>query len=331
MGQLNAQWKVRFSTGLGPFGPSGDRYCLGGYRDSVDIPARLRQAAKVKGLDGVELHYPMMFGDIAVGKMKTLLGEYGLECSLVSATVWHSMKWRRGSLTNPDARVRAEAVKTIQETMDVAEELGAYKINLWLGQDGFDYPFQTDYRALWSHLVDGLKQCAEHNPRVGICLEAKPKEPRTHLIVATVGKILYLANKVGLPSVGANLDVGHALMAYENPSETAYLLKTEGRLFHLHFNDNYGDWDWDMIPGSCRPWELLEVLFWLRELEYEGWYSLDFSAPREDPVKATEISIQNIKDGIALIDRLDREAFLAVSQEADYPRIGELLRAAIFC
>ena len=33
----------------------------------------------------------------------------------------------------------------------------ANKINLWLGQDGFDYPFQIDYRAANDWLIHGLR------------------------------------------------------------------------------------------------------------------------------------------------------------------------------
>ncbi len=41
-----------------------------------------------------------------------------------------------------------------------------------------------------------------------------------------------------------------------------YTLADAGKLFCTHFNDNGGDWDWDMIPGSVHVWVLLEALYY---------------------------------------------------------------------
>jgi len=46
-------------------------------------------------------------------------------------------------------------------------------------------------------------------------------------------------------------------MAFENPAEAVYLLASSGKLYHTHFNDNYRDWDHDMIVGSVHLWELV--------------------------------------------------------------------------
>ena len=50
----------------------------------------------------------------------------------------------------------------------------------------------------------------------------------------------------------------------------------------MHFNGNYGEWD--MIPGTVRFWEHIELIFWLRELGYDKWYSIDITMPRGDAI-----------------------------------------------
>jgi len=287
--------EVKYSTGLGAFGPRGDRFCSVGYAEAKSLRERIEMAAKVEKLSGMELHYPMMFKDTEVKAVKSWLEEFGLECSLVSATVWNESKWKYGSLTNTNPKIRQEAIKTIEQAMDISQELGANRINLWLGQDGFDYPLQANYKDMWQWLMEGLDECAEYDSNVQICLEYKLKEPRTHLIISDVGKALWITQKLNKDNIGVNLDIGHALLSYENPSESAVLLHNEGKLFYIHLNDNYGDWDWDMIPGTVHFWELLELMYWLERLNYNGWLALDIFPARENPIEACRISIENVE------------------------------------
>ncbi|HID96567.1 MAG TPA: hypothetical protein EYP53_11015 [Candidatus Latescibacteria bacterium] len=319
----------RYSVGLGPFGPCGDRFCPRGYRESLDLMGRVELARRVEGLDGLELH-THMFESIDVEGWRQILLEDGWGCSIVSVNVWGEAKWGRGSLTSPDKGLRREAIEVIKRGMDQSKALGANKVNLWLGQDGHDYPFQTDYREMWSRLIDGIGECAAHDPEVRICLEYKLKEPRVHMAVGTVGKVLYLINKVGLPNVGCNLDVGHAIGCNENPAESAILLHNEKRLFHIHFNDNPGDWDWDMTTGSSHFWELLELCFWLDMIGWDDYYSFDIFPAREDPVGAVEANIQNVEGAFRLIEKLDRQEVLEILHQRDHLKMNALLREIVY-
>jgi xylose isomerase len=81
-------------------------------------------------------------------------------------------------------------------------------------------------------------------------------------------------------------------MASENVAESAVLLQHYGnKLFHMHFNDNYRTWDDDMIVGSLHMVEYFELLFWLKETHYEGWYSMDQYPYREDGAAAVGESV----------------------------------------
>ena len=295
----------KISTHLGYFGTGADRYNAGGYRAPTDALQRIALAADTEGLDGVELHYPMMFKQTSVEEMKDALRAFDLSCSIVSVSVWDEACWGMGALTHPDAGVRRRAVEVIRRGMAVARELEAGRINLWLGQDGFDYPFQVDYGLANRWLIEALEELATAEPGVRICLEYKPKEPRTHLTVSSAAKVLWLTEKIGLPNIGCLLDVGHAFLAYESPAESAVLLHSEQRLFHIHFNDNYGEWDWDMMPATVRFWENIELMFWLQQIGYRDWLSIDLNMPRGDPSTACRQSVRTLRWLWKLAARLD--------------------------
>jgi len=281
-----------------------DRFAHQGYRAALTTRERILAAGAIPGLAGVELHYPDMFADDSVDGVEAALREAGLRCAIVSPAISRA-EFRAGALTHPDRRVRAAAVARVKEAMDVAQQLGANRINLWPGRDGHDYSFQTDYRAFWDLFCESLAECADHNPHVRICLEYKAKEPRVHVAMSGVGALLYVVGQVDRPNLGGLLDVGHAFLAGETPAESAVLLQRERRLFHVHFNDTPGDWDWDLVVGSSHTLEFVELLYWLREGGYDGWYSLDLYPAAEDPARTIQLSIEAIEQLASLIDRLD--------------------------
>jgi xylose isomerase len=243
--------------------------------------------------------------------IKSLLDDVGMACANVSMNVWGDGKWGLGSLSNPDAAVRRDAADVIIQGMKTAKVLGCSLVSLWPGQDGFDYPFEANYADRVDWFVEGVQHCADAVRDVRICVEYKPKEPRTHSLVDNAARTMWLLGKVARPNVGVLLDVGHSLYACENVAQSAVLLQREGWLDLLHFNDNYGDWDWDMIPGTLRFWEMLELVFWLREVDYQGWYSIDIISPRGDPIQAVQQSVTNIRRMVHLMEKLDREGILA--------------------
>ena len=129
-------------------------------------------------------------------------------------------------------------------------------MDVWPGQDGFDYPFQADYIEVDKWIKDALGPVAAHQPRVRILVEYKPKEPRTHCFVSTVGRLLLTLKD--LPNVGGLIDWGHALQGGENIAESVALMHSYGKLDYIHLNDNYRSWDDDMMVGSVHLVEYLE-------------------------------------------------------------------------
>jgi len=264
----------KFGACLPTFGNCADRYCLSGYGGGGSTMAEMLDlAATVDGLDGVELVGNWHVNDGNIREVATMLADRGLGLCMLVPDLWTQAKWGRGSLAAPDAPTRQAAVDEVKKVMDWAAELRCPYVDVWPGQDGFDYAFQADYLEAWKQLRDGVAACAAHNPTVRVLVEYKPREPRTHCFVDHAGTVLLLLQ--GIRNVGVLLDVGHAMQGGENVAAAAALLSAHGRLDYLHLNDNHGDWDEDMMVGPVHLVAYLELAYWLRRLGYTGWLTLD--------------------------------------------------------
>ena len=94
-------------------------------------------------------------------------------------------------------------------------------------------------------------------------------------------KALYLAEKCG-ENVGVTIDFGHALTGKEKPGESAALLGKYGKMFNVHINDAYGDWDDDLAAGTVHIPETLEFMYFLEETGYDGYVGFDIFPFRMD-------------------------------------------------
>ncbi len=284
--------KNKYSVILGNLGNTCDRFLPTGYKTKIPKKEMVRQAAAIPGIRGLELVGTWDVCRENVREVKGLLDDHGLSCVSVIPDLFSQQRWGRGSFSAKSASIRRQAVDETMLVGELAGELGCDLINLWLGQDGYDYPLQSDYLRERQWLVEGLVKAASSLPELRFALEYKPKEPRTHSFQARMADTLLMAQETGLPNVGVCIDVGHSFVAGENVAEAAALLQHYGKkLFHMHFNDNYRAWDDDMIVGSVHFVEYLELLFWLREVKYDGWYSMDQYPYREDGAAAVRESV----------------------------------------
>lgn len=304
----------RFSVGLWVLGQCGDRFCLSGYGPKVPLEEQIRIAGRLDGVQGVECH-GSDFDDFDLQRYADLVAEQGLVTSNVNTNVWGYPKYALGAFTHGDPRIRRQAIDEGKRSCEIARAIGCPSVALWLGADGFDYPWQTDYPRHLDLLIAGIREVAEEAaPDLRVGIEYKLKEPRTHMTTANAGTCLALINEVGMDNVGGTVDFGHALMAQENPAMSVCLLQRQGKLFNVHFNDAWGYWDDDMVVASINPNLTLEFLYWCRKTGYEGWYGLDMFPYREDGGAAAQMAIDNLRELWAKLDRID-EAALAAAQE----------------
>jgi xylose isomerase len=305
----------KFSAGLWVFAQSEEKY--GGYVGSWTVPEQIKAAATVPGLKGLELIAPLHVSAENVKEIKACMEDAGLTTVAVNPYLWTEPQWRRGALSSPDAAVRAQAVERAKMSIDVGRELGCDKMDLWPGEDGWDYLFQVNYGLMWDWTAECLRQIAEYDPTYRIGIEYKMGEPRMSQYIATAAKAAIFGIELGLPNVGAYLDYGHALIARENPADTVALLSRVHRLIGVHVNDNYGLMDDDMMVGAVHLWTTLEFLMALEDYGYTDWISLDIVPRRESPVKASTQSIQAMEHIYQMIARLDRVALAKAQAEMD--------------
>ncbi len=322
--------ELRFSANINTFNACADRYVLSGYGQRLTTEELIAAATKVEGLTGLEVVGFWHVNDDNVHQVNRRIRDAGFQVTCVTPDIWASAQWGRGSFTSNDPKVRRAAIQEVKKSMEWARQMDCKVVDLWFGQDGYDYPLQADYMAAWDRLIEGTIECAEHLPDVNLVIEYKPKEPRTHCFISTVGKTLLLLEKVNKPNVGAMIDVGHALMAYEVAAESAALLQYFGnKLFYMHFNDNWRLWDDDMTVGMVHTVEMLELLYWLDRIGYDGWYALDIFPYREDGVRAATECIRWIQGLHALLDKIGRERLGEVIANGDAMAASALVREAL--
>ena len=317
-----------FGACLPTFASCADRYCLSGYGGGgSNMQEMLDLATTVEGLDGLELVGNWHVNDENIHDVAKMFEDRNLKISMLTPDLWTQAKWGRGSLAAPDAKTRQAAIDEVKKVLDWAAELGCPYIDVWPGQDGFDYSFQADYIKTWQWLQDGLTQCASHIGKVKLLVEYKPREPRTHCFVSHVGKTLLLLND--LDNVGVLLDVGHSLQGAENIAEAAALLSQFDKLDYIHLNDNYRTWDDDMMVGSVHLVEYLEFVYWLKRLDYKGWLTLDIFPYREDGVQAATQCKKWMETFFNAVDRIGMNRFAKAIENADACSSSALVREAL--
>ena len=296
------EWKFAVNSGF--FGRRRDRFTE--YQPDRTLEEKFKLISQIDGIEGIELKYPADLKDI--GLAKQLVEENGLLCSAVNVDIKDATYFRYGALSAQSDDARNRAASLLREGMDMAAELGAELVTTCPLADGYDYPFQVDYLSAWDRFIETVKSTVSHRNDVKLALEFQPHEPHAKIMLSNVGKVLHLCSELGLPNLGANLDIGHSLAAGESPAESAALLASKGRLFYIHTNDNTGEGgDWDMISGSVHFWHWLELLYTLDRVGYDGWLGGDIASKHMGPGEAYDTNTRMVQRMVRLLDRMDPE------------------------
>jgi xylose isomerase len=312
---------------VGLMGRQADRFHQ--YQPARPFEESLELSAKVIGAEGVEVVYPQDFGDDVAGRVK-LIKSSGLAVSAVNLNVKGEEKYGAGSFTSPNPKVRSAAVEAMKTALDLAADFGANMITCCPLIDGHNYNFQVDYLQQWKWLEEGLSKAAAHRSDVRISLEYKLNESRNYCILPDVGRTLLLCERVGLDHIGVTMDVGHALIAKETPAESAALAAQIDRLFYVHFNDNAREWDWDMLPGSVNLWDLLELIYYLDRINYDGWVAYDVNTRDGDPVETMNANIEIVNTAVKLVDKIGRDTIASfIAEGVPAKAFAHLVRSLI--
>jgi sugar phosphate isomerase/epimerase len=327
--------KIKYSAIIGSLGQTCDRFMKCGYKDpavdKVEFPEVIKNLEKMKVLQGADL-YQAPTGPLSdPDTVNEILTKSGLEASSVLPLVFGERRWQRGSISAADAETRKQAMKLIKQNIDFnAKLVGSPSVDLWLGQDGFDYPLQTDYTNQWGYLIENVRELADYNPEIKLTLEGKIREPRNRSLVDTTMTALMMCMEIDRPNVGVAIDTGHVFQSQQNVAQNIEIAARYGRLFMMHANDNYNLWDDDMVVGSLRFTEYIEMFYSLRKVGYEGFISVDIFPYREDQYEATKQSVLNMQKFDAVIDRIGFRRMGELIEEGDPCRMNQILREALF-
>jgi xylose isomerase len=298
---------IKFSTGIWVFGTGVERFAPIGYKPAKPIVELIDEAAKVEDLDGLEFHYPTEVNEDNVKIVKDSLSRYNIKAVAIAPVLSQEAQWARGALSALNENTRRRAVERCKKAIDIARELGAEILIIWPGREGFDFPFTTDYRKLWNNYVSSIKEIAEYGSDIKIALEYKIEDPSSYLLHGSAARALTTILELkmqGIKNVGINVEFAHAKLAKEYVPETIVLISRYNALYHLHLNDIFTEVDLDLFPASVHLLEFMELLYWLREVNYNGWYGLDLFPRYLDAAEMIRQSIANIKALIKILEKV---------------------------
>ncbi|MEM9010959.1 MAG: TIM barrel protein [Pseudomonadota bacterium] len=305
--------EAKFATRLNSFRAGG--------RSAIEA---VEMVAAVPGIGAVELNYPQHFTDAG---LLVRARELGLEVTALNLR-WDDPKFAHGAFTHPEPSVRQAAIALAVEAADLAAREGIGHVILWMGPDGFDYPFQANYAALWDAEIAGFRAVAEAQPGVRVSVEPKPSDPRRISLIRGASDGLLAAMEVSRPNFGVTLDLCHILMAGEHPAAAAAILLRAGRLFGLHLNDGFGQADDGMMAGSVQPGLLLELLAVVRAAGWAGTIYFDTfpEATHLDPAAECAANVETVRRMLALLERLPPSRLAEVQGRQDGLAAASLMR-----
>jgi len=308
------------------FGKLRDRFCE--YGHDLTVVEKLENIARVPGVTGVEIVYPHELADLA--EVKAALDRLNLTVAAVNINVKSDPQFVKGSITSPDPAVREMALDYLKKGKDAAAELGAERVTCCPLSDGYDYPFHIHYAAAWQSMVELVRQAASYRPEITLHLEYKPFETRVHNLLSSAAKTILLCEAAGRDGLGVTIDLGHSTFGGEPPADSLMQVVAANLPFYIHTNDNNGKLDWDLIAGACNVWEFAEFLFYLKELDYEGWITADVAPFRQDPFEIFALNVRFTQQVWNWLDRIDRTQIRTHLKNHNFLEIRKMMEPHIF-
>jgi len=300
------EFEIKFAAGHWAAGDFLDRFATKGYFPDLksDIISQMERVAAA-GIEGIEFHDVLFLtekGEIdydKINQVKEALERLKLTPTTMNINLFTDPKWKMGGLTNPNKKVREEALRQTLTAVEVAKEVGCETVSLWPGSDGWDYNFEVNYGKQYEWFIEGCIEINKEAIRKGLKfgIEAKLKEPREgNMIVPTTHLAALIAKtvneKCGGSNMGVTIDYGHEQMYAVEPAATVYALYKLGipiRNFHLNTAKLHSN-DEDRVFGTGDVWRFVDFCYAAIDIKYDGWFAEDQFTYRMDPVKGMSLS-----------------------------------------
>ncbi|MDG1258972.1 MAG: sugar phosphate isomerase/epimerase [Paracoccaceae bacterium] len=326
---MNQKNTPRFAARLNAFKIGSEAYWPG--KNSIKIADILARAATA-GVNAADLNYPDHFVDESPADLLRALKDNDIMLNGMAMRYYTEPGYKLGAFTHPNSTVRRAALDETKRGLDVLAEMGGNLMTLWMGQDGFDYSFQMDYKRAWGDTIDAMVQVADHNPAIDIALEYKPNEPRSFALMPDAATTLLAIKEIGRDNTGVTLDFAHVLYADEMPAFAAALVARHSRILGVHLNDGYGKWDNGLMVGAVHPIQTIELLVELERSSYEGAIYFDTFPDHSglDPVDEAQTNIEVLQRLRAIAGKLihNGELQLAIARQ-DAPMAMRIVQATM--
>ncbi len=250
------------------------------------------------GYPGVEIladqphWYPDTFDPAVAEKVREQLARLHLQVSNVNANCTFGY-WKDAppeaffepSLISPNATLRADRIRMIQNTLHFAKAVGAEVISITSGKPLPTMPPERCATQLRESLAPLLETAEKLNIRIG--MECEPL-----LFIEYATELRELIDSLGSSLLGANLDIGHSVVLGEDIPATLRLLK--GRIWNCHIEDIRGRKHYHLIPGQgTLDWAKLKSS--LDAIGYDRFLTVELYTYPDRPSEAAQKSIAYLR------------------------------------
>ena len=280
----------------------------------------IKRASTVNGLTHVDLNFPD-HSKPDLTAISKFTNDCGLKINGLAMRYYTNPSFKLGAFTNPDRKIRQEAIDLTKQAIDCLDYANSNLLTIWLGQDGFDYGFQVDYKKMWDDEISAIKEIAEHNKDCFISIEYKPNEPRAYSLLSNLHSTLLAISQIDLANLGVTLDFAHLLYANEQPAFSAAMVSDYSKLFGVHLNDGYAKRDDGLMVASVHYQATVELLYQITKDGYDGVIYFDTfpNITNLDPVKECQTNIQTVKQILKIVENLISNNNLSESMKSQDP------------
>lgn len=305
---------------------------------ATNIGEKFADAGEVHRLTGVSptvaLHvlWDLPRGTADVPEIRDLERKHGVRAGSINPNLFQSQEYKYGSIANPSAEIRGNALAHLLESVAIGRELGSRDVSLWIA-DGSNYPGTQNMRKRIEWMEEVL---ASTHAALGedqrMLIEYKPFEPAFyHTDIADWGMALELARRAG-PKAKVLVDTGHHYQGTNIEQIVAWLLHLRA-LGGFHFNDRkYADDD--LTLGSIDPYQVFrifhEILSDRGETDGGPAFMIDQSHNLKGKVEAMVQTVVTAQELYARAALVDHEQLADLQEQCRLVEAEECFRSAFW-
>lgn len=306
---------------------------------ATTLEEKFADASEVNKLTGasptVALHvlWDLPNGKGDASEIKRLESRFGVKSGSINPNLFQSQEYKFGSLCNPSAEIRGNALAHMLDSVEIGRVLGSRDVSLWLA-DGSNYPGTQSIRKRIAWLEEIL--AATHAALADdqrLLIEYKPFEPAFyHTDIADWGMAHELARRAG-PKAKVLVDTGHHLQGTNIEQIVAWLLYCNV-LGGFHFNDRKFADD-DLTLGSIDPYQVFRIFHEILSSNNTDTvsniaYMVDQSHNMKPKVEAMVQTVVIAQELFAKAALVDQEKLAELQQSCDLVAAEELFRGAFW-